>query len=56
MTLKLLTNKWVLSGLAAILVLFFGASDQQGYKKAKQKTPSPNPKKRAVENKNCGGP
>lgn len=37
MTLKLLTNKWVLSGLAAILVLFLAASYQQGYKTAYQK-------------------
>lgn len=37
MTLKLLTNKWVLSGLAAILVLFWAASYQQGYKTAYQK-------------------
>ena len=34
MTLKLLTNKWVLSGLAAILVLFLAASYHQGYKSA----------------------
>ena len=37
MTLKLLTNKWVLSGLAAILVLFLATSYQQGYKTAYQK-------------------
>ncbi len=37
MTLKLLTNKWVLSGVAAILVLFLAASYQQGYKTAYQK-------------------
>ena len=37
MTLKLLTNKWVLSGLAAILVLFLVASYKQGYKTAYQK-------------------
>ena len=34
MTLKLLTNKWVLSGLAAILALILTASYQQGYKTA----------------------
>lgn len=37
MTLKLLTNKWVLSGLAAILALILMASYQQGYKTAYQK-------------------
>lgn len=37
MTLKLLTNKWVLSGLAAILALILAASYQQGYKTAYQK-------------------
>lgn len=37
MTLKLLMNKWVLSGLAAILVLFLVASYKQGYKTAYQK-------------------
>lgn len=37
MTLKLLMNKWVLSGLAAILVLILAASYQQGYKTAYQK-------------------
>ena len=36
MTLKLLTNKWVLSGLAAILVLILVASYKQGYKTAYQ--------------------
>ena len=36
MTLKLLTNKWVLSGLAAILALILVASYQQGYKTAYQ--------------------
>ena len=36
MTLKLLTNKWVLSGLAAILVLVLVASYKQGYKTAYQ--------------------
>ena len=36
MTLKLLMNKWVLSGLAAILVLFLVASYKQGYKTAYQ--------------------
>ena len=36
MTLKLLTNKWVLSGLAAILALILAASYQQGYKTAYQ--------------------
>ena len=34
MTLKLLTNKWVLSGLATILALILAASYQQGYKTA----------------------
>ena len=37
MTLKLLTNKWVLSGLAAILALILTASYQQGYKTAYNK-------------------
>ena len=37
MTLKLLMNKWVLSGLAAILALILAASYQQGYKTAYQK-------------------
>lgn len=37
MTLKLLTNKWVLSGLAAILALILTASYQQGYKAAYNK-------------------
>ena len=37
MTLKLLTNKWVLSGLAAILALILEASYQQGYKTAYNK-------------------
>ena len=37
MTLKLLMNKWVLSGLAAILALILVASYQQGYKTAYQK-------------------
>lgn len=37
MTLKLLTNKSVLSGLAAILALILMASYQQGYKTAYQK-------------------
>lgn len=37
MTLKLLTNKWVLSGLAAFLALILAASYQQGYKTAYQK-------------------
>ena len=36
MTLKLLTNKWVLSGLAAILGLILVASYKQGYKTAYQ--------------------
>ncbi len=36
MTLKLLMNKWVLSGLAAILVLILVASYKQGYKTAYQ--------------------
>ena len=36
MTFKLLTNKWVLSGLAAILVLVLVASYKQGYKTAYQ--------------------
>ncbi|MBF1264118.1 MAG: hypothetical protein HXM80_00125 [Neisseria sicca] len=36
MTFKLLTNKWVLSGLAAILVLILVASYKQGYKTAYQ--------------------
>lgn len=36
MTFKLLTNKWVLSGLAAILVLVLVASYKQGYKTAQQ--------------------
>ena len=34
--LKLLMNKWVLSGLAAILVLILVASYKQGYKTAYQ--------------------
>ena len=37
MTLKLLTNKWVLSGLSAILVLILTVSYQQGYKTAYNK-------------------
>lgn len=37
MTLKLLTNKWVLSGLAAILALILAASYQQGYETAYNK-------------------
>lgn len=37
MTLKLLTNKWVLSSLAAFLALILAASYQQGYKTAYQK-------------------
>ena len=37
MTLKLLMNKCVLSGLAAILALILAASYQQGYKTAYQK-------------------
>lgn len=36
MAFKLLTNKWVLSGLAAILVLVLVASYKQGYKTAYQ--------------------
>nr|DAX93835.1 MAG TPA: hypothetical protein [Caudoviricetes sp.] len=36
MMLKLLMNKWVLSGLAAILVLILVASYKQGYKTAYQ--------------------